>query len=297
MKDSIKAMLHIAFYKATKPLRGKGLSRLPFVASIYKILEARITPKENQKIIDLGEFSLLTSLNNLQELIYEGEYEPYTTAIFKALVKPGMTIIDIGANNGYYTVLANTLMDNKGIVWAFEPDPRSYSDLLYNIELNSLKNIRTACKAISNKNGKSIMYTSPYKTGESSLFKGYYQTNKIEIEVETVKLDDILEGEPDIIKIDTEGSELAVLEGAERLLTRCKKTKIIMEIASDKSLKAAGSSTEKIWGKLHQYNYKYNYMLNGKSQTEPTTVDELRRFCTQHGGVNILCLKTKRDIC
>jgi len=57
-------------------------------------------------------------------------YEPYATEIFKKIVREGDTVVDLGANMGYYSLLASRLVGEKGWVFAFEPHPQSYGLLM-----------------------------------------------------------------------------------------------------------------------------------------------------------------------
>jgi len=75
------------------------------------------------------------------QLFMGGHYEKYETNLFKRVVSEGMTVVDLGANIGYYTLLAAKLVGRKGKVFAFEPGPDNFSLLLKNIEANGYDNV------------------------------------------------------------------------------------------------------------------------------------------------------------
>jgi len=74
-------------------------------------------------------------------LLKWGFFEKYETKLFKKSIKRGMVVLDIGANIGYYTLLAARLVGDEGKVFAFEPDPYNYSLLRKNIEANRYNNV------------------------------------------------------------------------------------------------------------------------------------------------------------
>ena len=69
-----------------------------------------------------------------------------------------MTVVDIGANYGSYTLIASKLVGNDGRVYAFEPEPGNYDILVKNIEMNGYTNVTPIRKAVSNKQGKVRLY-------------------------------------------------------------------------------------------------------------------------------------------
>ena len=77
-------------------------------------------------------------------LVLTGYWEKYETELFKKVVKEGMTVVDIGAHIGYYTLIAANLAGKKGKVYAFEPEAENYSLLVKNIKVNGYQNIVTA---------------------------------------------------------------------------------------------------------------------------------------------------------
>src|SRR5204863_10011104 len=75
-----------------------------------------------------------------REMLLRGVVDKGQTELFKSLIKPGMVIVDIGANIGYYTCLAARMLNGTGHVYAFEPDAKNFDFLSRNIKVNEFKN-------------------------------------------------------------------------------------------------------------------------------------------------------------
>lgn len=132
-------------------------------------------------------------------------WEPRTTEFLKSILKPGMTFLDVGAQMGYYTILARKL---GAKVTAIEPSKVNREFLSKNLKANGIEDVVIYGKALSNKTEEVKLYTG--KTpGENSIAR---KNDKFEM-VETIPYDDLSEGTPDIIKMDIEGAEQSALEG------------------------------------------------------------------------------------
>ena len=135
--------------------------------------------------------------------------------------------IDVGANAGAYTILACSAIGACG--YAIEPIPSIYNRLIENIRLNHLES-RVKCLniGISNKQGE-IAFTSDWGVMNHALASGEKRDNAIMVEVNT--LDAVLDGQsPTLIKIDVEGYESTVLEGALETLKNQSLQSVIMEL-------------------------------------------------------------------
>ncbi len=129
-----------------------------------------------------------------------------------------MTVFDVGANVGYYSLLASLLTGEKGSVYSFEPLPENISYLKKHIELNKLKNVNVVENAVSNKVSK-LRFTATNNRSMSHI------SNEGEIEIETTSLDEFIKAGnpfPDLIKMDIEGAEYEALIGAKELFKRKK---------------------------------------------------------------------------
>lgn len=145
---------------------------------------------------------------------------------FLRALKPGSVVADVGSFRGGYAVLAAGAAGAGGSVVAFEPSLANHAAIRRNIELNRLHDRVTLCaKAVSDRVGTVSFYAAG-GASENSLYRaGVGTSGRAPREVamttvETIDLDGYFRGlrDPDVIKIDAEGAEFAVLRGAERIL-------------------------------------------------------------------------------
>jgi len=142
------------------------------------------------------------------------KYEPYETQLILRQTKAGDVVVDVGANIGYYTVL---LAEKAKKVYAFEPDKTNFEILKKNIEANKLKNVILVNAAVGSKDEEKILYKSKENLGDHKLF-GEGKKEKVKI----VKLDNFLEEKVNLMKIDTQGWEPEVIEGAKKIIEKDK---------------------------------------------------------------------------
>jgi len=138
------------------------------------------------------------------------DWEPKTTQFIKDNLKPGNVFVDVGANAGYFSVLASRIVGDKGRVYAFEPASDTYAVLLKNIQ--GLDNVHSYNVALSNYIGEANFYGGE-NTGQRGLSISPTNGTKILEKVKVTTLDNY-NIKPDMIKIDTEGNEADVIKGA-----------------------------------------------------------------------------------
>ena len=147
-----------------------------------------------------------------------GHYELEKQGLVAQLVKPGMKVFDIGANAGFYTLACSRLAGATGHVWAFEPFAENAFNVLQHLRLNAISNVTLVQAAVADRSGVAGFEIAQSNSMGmlSSQAKGYL--------VPTISLDQLLHDQtlpmPDLIKMDVEGAEAAVLEGARALLQR-----------------------------------------------------------------------------
>jgi FkbM family methyltransferase len=152
-----------------------------------------------------------------------GLYEPEAMQNIRRLVNAGDCCIDVGANLGYYTISLASWVGPSGLVVAFEPFPGNFAILEKNVRLNQLQNVILERSALSDCNGSlQLIYGVEEQFSATPSVGGYaIEGDRESIQVPTRRLDDYITAlgrAPDFIKIDVEGEELAVLEGARRTL-------------------------------------------------------------------------------
>jgi FkbM family methyltransferase len=151
-----------------------------------------------------------------------GTYEAYETELFCQSIKPHMTIVDVGANFGYYSLVGAKSLNGTGQVIAFEPVPSNYQLLVKNIQQNQFKNIIPVQKALSDMNGARELFLNARNYGNCSFSDKNVSESASPITVETLTLDSYLKKlgvqRVDLLKIDVEGAEPLVLKGARQTL-------------------------------------------------------------------------------
>jgi len=145
----------------------------------------------------------------------------------KEVVKPGMRVLDIGANIGFYTILLSELVGDRGLVYAFEPDENNFSHLKRNTV--SLKNVALNNVAVSDKSGKLKLYLSDDLNVDHNTYDS--GENRKSVEVDALALDDYFShGETiDFVKIDIQGFDFYALNGAKNLISRSGRMSILSE--------------------------------------------------------------------
>jgi FkbM family methyltransferase len=153
--------------------------------------------------------------------IYDS-WEPEVTQAIDRTVVPGMTVADIGAQSGFYTLLLSKRVGAHGKVIAFEPLPANYRLLEENLRLNKIENVLVRREAVADRTG-ALNFRFPFD--EPSLIAGPVlpEDNTGSFDVPCVSLDDFVARKPipfDLIKMDVEGAEGSVLAGATETLEK-----------------------------------------------------------------------------
>jgi FkbM family methyltransferase len=153
-----------------------------------------------------------------------GIYEISSTRFLQGVLKPGMTVVDVGANSGYYSLIAARLVGSEGHVYAFEPVAGPFEKLRRNVALNGFRNVTIIQSAVASGMGRSIVYPSLVKhnDGLGSLLPGPDRSTTGE-SIPVVSLDHVVKRlvgrRVHVIKVDVEGNEAEVFLGARSLLS------------------------------------------------------------------------------
>jgi FkbM family methyltransferase len=203
-------------YRATpfRPLRQAGFS-------VYTRLVRNRVVRED---IDGAQYEL--HLSEMIDLaLYLQQFEPDVRAAIRRVTRPGMTILDIGANIGAHTLLFSSLAGPAGRVVAFEPTDFAFAKLQKNISLNPHLHVDLVRLALSDRAA----------ADEQVDFRASWQTNGSRVNgistVNVVRLDDWAEANRlsaiDVIKLDVDGYEYRVISGGERTIARTRPVFII----------------------------------------------------------------------
>ena len=218
-----------------------------------------------------SKFLVKTGETGLTGNIYAGLHEFPDMGFLLHFLRAEDLFIDIGANVGSYTILACSAVGARGV--AFEPVPGTYERLVENMRLNHLeKKVKCINKGVGDQQG-TIAFTSDRDTTNHALASGEQCDNKVTVEV--TSLDTALAGEdPSLIKIDVEGYETPVLEGAQESLKNQTLNAVIMELNGSGS--RYGFDESKILRLMHSNGfetYSYNPFTRKLINLEGKNVD------------------------
>jgi FkbM family methyltransferase len=164
--------------------------------------------------LDLGDV--------IQRDIYAGLYEPYEIRYLAHFLQPGMTVLDVGANIGYYTWMSANVVGRSGRVIAVEPGPYAFERLQTVVRENRLPHIECRHTALSDHSGRATLYVPQRSEGNYNPSLSPYLPDMDTVEVTIERLDDLLDRlnvqQVDFMKVDVEGHELCVFGGAERAI-------------------------------------------------------------------------------
>jgi FkbM family methyltransferase len=158
-------------------------------------------------------------------ILSQGTWEPHVSREMRPLLQPGAVFVDVGANIGYFTLLAATLVGDRGRVIAFEPNANNRALLEQSIQANGFANIQLHANAVDEKARTLRLFATEVSSlslvlAECSIHAVPEMTRPSPIEA--VALDEFLADidRLDVVKIDTDGAEPRVLAGMRRLIAK-----------------------------------------------------------------------------
>jgi len=233
----------------------------------------------------------LAQKSALDHELMHGEFEDAEKRFVQKLLRPGMTVLDVGAHHGLYALLAAKRVGRRGKVIAFEPSPRERGRLLRHLRVNACWNVGVEACALGAEPGEQDLFVvEGWQDWCNSLrppkLKEPTQTVRVDVE----RLDDVLwrlkVDVVDFIKLDVEGAELSVLEGAGRLLQGPSRPVILTEV-QDIRTRAWGYRAREIVDLLLGKNYCwYSLKADGSLQPAATDLDSY--------DANLVALPTER---
>lgn len=206
---------------------------------------SRLEKDVHRRTVYLGECQALTRLTTGQKiyvdtrdvgicshLMMDGYWEPWIAPVLMQHVKPGMRVVDVGANFGYYTLLMASAVGPSGHVYSVEANPHILSFLRKSISVNGLGEWTTIIDkaAFDKETTLNFSYEAEF-SGSGNVFgrSSGPHWNTQGIKVDAVPLDSIINEQVQFIKFDIEGAEEAAMRGMEALIDRSTPLTIIME--------------------------------------------------------------------
>jgi FkbM family methyltransferase len=195
------------------PAYARGMTPGQMTGRAYDVTKSRR--------VDLGAFSLFVMPNDYigGSILANKTYEPHVTRQIASLLSSGDVFLDLGANVGYFTLMASAIVKPAGKVIAFEPNPQNVQLIYQSLHFGDVSNVFVQPFAASDAKGILRFVT---RGSNGGIVTPLAKERTHVLLVQAVVLDEILSSEPriDLVKIDTEAHEPAALRGMARLVAR-----------------------------------------------------------------------------
>ena len=227
-------------------------------------------------------YRMTVNLNDVgisHELALYGVHERESSQVVKKIIEPGMTILEIGANIGYYAILEARNAGASGHLYAVEPSPFNVALLKKNLARNNIKNADVYAMAIGEQNT-----TLPFFIAEKSNLSSFIDREAVgtmdgtTVDVNVQTLDAFLADKKpvDFIRMDVEGYEWEILQGAEKILSQATPPKYFFIELHSTLLPKKNRSSRDVIEKLVQCGYRvHKSFYRGRKDIAVASTEEL----------------------
>jgi len=240
------------FMESPDSANAVGKKRFAVLKEIQKT--TKVSVAENIVVdIEGAQFLIQPSPSGTIGLLADSLYESEETEFVKQRIKPTDTVLDIGANFGWYTIFFSKWATK---VFAFEPIPSTYEEVRDNVALNQCGNVEVVNKALGDKDGVVDFFLPKTFGGSGGASEHNYFGEKVTIHMTT--LDEYAEKHdvrPNFIKADIEGGEFAMLRGGIKTITRFHPD-LFLEI-EERHTERFGYKPQDIISLLEKIGYRY----------------------------------------
>ena len=285
-------------YRLNAYLNAAGLGSLRVVRGVKargKQLMTRLLVQDNLLLVRVHGLLMYVDANTAEfEAYTSGSFEPYTTELFKRAIRPGATVLDIGAQFGYFSLIAAQRAGLGGRVYAFEPVPSNLEILERNVRLNGYTEIiQPVQRAIGDSHTPVNLFLYE-RSASHSMYRHPAASVRATIEVQCITVDEFVGREPvDVIKMDIEGHEPHALEGMRKTMSRCKHLVLFAELAPA-YLRRAGVEPADYLAQLASLGFDVQLIDENSHSVRPiTTLDLHERDPSWYA--NLLCKKGDSD--
>ena len=223
------------------------------------------------------------------------DYEIYETRLALGLARPGDVAVDVGAMIGYYTMIFAHRVGSGGRVYAFEPDPDNFQILEENARMNGYEHVVCRQAIAGDETGRARFFPAPQEYKGDA--RAYAHGDRGSIELEVVRLDDVVEGPVDLVKVDVQGYEAHVLRGMHALIERSPQLTMLFEY-TPVSLREAGSDPKQVLDDLRAHGFRLFEISEEAKRTRSVEPGELIVRAEEgdlvEGYTNLLCVKGQR---
>jgi FkbM family methyltransferase len=184
--------------------------------------------------------------------LLSGRYEVHLSTVFEKYCTSGMTVVDVGANLGYYSLLASRLVGPSGRVVALEPNSENCRLLLSSLRLNDITNVQLLPVAADTATGWA--YYSTHVGSNGGLIEDGELLSHPGTIVPTFRLDELVEGPVGFLKMDVEGAEGRVVRGATRIIERDRPI-VTTELKDEMLRRVSGTTVAEYLGYFEKLGY------------------------------------------
>ncbi|HID18118.1 TPA: FkbM family methyltransferase [Candidatus Bathyarchaeota archaeon] len=277
INSPLKYMLFYVFKKIVSTFSIKGLTGNRIFNPFYTPICSLLLPS----CIKVFGYKLhLNPNDSLCGAMASGIYERFEVDLFRRVVKEGDVIVDVGAHIGYYTLLAAALIGKNGKVYAFEPEPLSFSILTRNVKENNFNDrVILVKRAVSDKTAKVKLFPL-----NKNLRSYVTLPSGKTVDIETTTLDEFFEDKNwkvDVVKIDVDGAESLVFSGMKKIVEQNRNLKVFMEFSPIK-LKRFGTEPHKFLEKIMDWGFVVWTIEDGRRSLKNVhDFDELLKACAR----------------
>lgn len=227
---------------ALRPFQFKGKARLL----------GALTPRSGTRVAMIHGYRVrLDLIDHIQRTVFLGAYERWESGVFRRLLRPGMYCVDVGANVGYFTLLAARRVGPTGRVYAIEPSPYAADLLIGTVSDNGISQVRVERCGLGCRRSEVVLYDAvvgnhtPTMLGDSGGLGRSVPVRTLDECVHEWGIDRI-----DLLKVDVEGYEPEVFAGAARTLAEGRVRAILCEFNAHWLARAGTTSREVYLGLL-----------------------------------------------
>ena len=201
-------------------------------------------------------------------IVAEGTYEPEITGLLARFLRPGMTFVDVGANVGYHALLAARAVGPTGRVVAVEPSSENCRLILLSAALNGFANVEVLPVALDDHQGWAHLShhigsnASFVPGGVEDLRRGHGTV------VPVLRLDQLVSGRVDVVKLDVEGAEAHAVAGGASLIAASLPV-VVTEVSAEMLQRVSGCSVRDYLGFFERLGYTAALVRPGRPEPEP----------------------------
>jgi len=271
-------------------LLNSSLVRSKLIISIGRIIQSF----SKSDFVEIEGRKIFTQNNDGLALSIFKIYEPNQTEVVKKYVHEGDTVIDIGAHVGYYTLLMAQLVGKNGKVYSFEPDPVNFQLLKKSVEINGFENVVLIQKAVSNITDKVKLFLGNDDSAINRIYDAKLGDTKESIDVESVTIDEYFKENDELvnfIKIDSEGSEVKIINGMKQFLSRNQELVMMTEFFPF-LIKKSGDEPNQYLKSLEKFGFSlYNILDKNEKTNKINSENFLESGINSEYCTNLLCIK------